>query len=383
MTSVHRWDDVRIFQKMCRSLAQAGHEVHLVAPRDDTQTDEEHDGVTVHAVPRRAGRLGRMLWTVRDVARTAASTDADLYHFHDPEFLMAGARLQRQTDRPVVYDVHEDYRLRMTDKAWLPRRARRLAGAAFGRLEDWSARRLAGIVAATDPIAKRFVGHPHSVTVCNFPMLDEFGLDPGDPASRTRGLFVYAGAALTRGRGIREMIQALPLAGRRARLALAGIWRADGFRTECRQLDGWKQVAEYGYLGRDSLRQLLRSAQAGLELAHPEPGYMASYPVKVFEYMAAGLPVILSDFPIWREAIGGGRCGLSVDPREPRAIARAMRRVISDPEWAARLGGRGRERAFRAFNWAAEFDKLQEFYARLVEQDTNNSRSEAYLETGR
>src|SRR4051794_34340566 len=100
MTSVHPWDDVRIFHKECRSLAAAGFDVHLVACAPEPRRLDE---VTVHSVPRsKTGRLGRMLGTARNVYRAAKALDADIYHFHDPELIPYGLLLKWR-GKNVIY----------------------------------------------------------------------------------------------------------------------------------------------------------------------------------------------------------------------------------------------------------------------------------------
>jgi hypothetical protein len=86
----------------------------------------------------------------------------------------------------------------------------------------------------------------------------------------------------------------------------------------------------------------------------------------MFEYMAAGLPVIASDFPLWREIVDGAGCGLLVDPMDPRAIAEAMQWIIDHPEEAAEMGRRGRAAVEHTYNWEAESTKLVELYRRLL-----------------
>jgi glycosyltransferase involved in cell wall biosynthesis len=113
LTSAHPWNDTRIFHKMCRSLSEAGHEAHLVATRGPELPGETVDGVRVHLLQEPANRLERMLRTSRRVLAYAQTLKADIYHFHDPEFLPWARRFQKRVGAPVVYDAHEDYRARV------------------------------------------------------------------------------------------------------------------------------------------------------------------------------------------------------------------------------------------------------------------------------
>ena len=93
---------------------------------------------------------------------------------------------------------------------------------------------------------------------------------------------------------------------------------------------------------------------------------MVIRPNKLYEYMAAGLPVIASDFSHWREIIAAANCGLLVDPLDSSAIARAIEYIFAHPEEAAAMGERGRRAVAERYNWAGERRKLVAGYDRLV-----------------
>jgi glycosyltransferase involved in cell wall biosynthesis len=110
----------------------------------------------------------------------------------------------------------------------------------------------------------------------------------------------------------------------------------------------------------------LSSALAGLVVLHPTPSYQRSYPVKLFEYMAAGIPIIASDFPLWREIVEEAGCGLLVDPHDPRAIADAAIWLSEHESEAQAMGAAGAAAVRSRFNWSHEAQKLLRLYARLA-----------------
>ena len=105
--------------------------------------------------------------------------------------------------------------------------------------------------------------------------------------------------------------------------------------------------------------------RCGLVLFRPAPNHLEAQPNKLFEYMSAGLPVIASDFPAWRELVEGTGAGLLVDPDDPQAIAHAIAWILRHPAEAEQMGRRGREAVYRDFNWDREAEKLAACYRNI------------------
>ncbi len=364
LSSVHHWRDTRIFVKMCRLLAAAGHEVTLLTAVAEPPPAEFVDGVRLINLPAPSDRLRRAWKTGPKLLAKAAELSADLYHFHDPEFLRLAPAFQRRVGRPVIYDAHEDVREQILYKTWLPRPLRRIVAGLCGWIEDRTVAKLAGVITATPTIAKRFCAHPRLAVVHNFPLRDELATAErsGGP---TRRRFAYVGA-LSEVRGVTDMISALPLVGSDARLALGGPWQPVALREQCQKLAGWPQVDDLGFLNRDQVRELLAESAAGLAVLRPTGNYVNAYAVKMFEYMAASLPVVVSDFSLWRQIVAEADCGLTVPPQDPSKLAGALRFILDHPQDAARWGQNGRRAVEEKYNFEAEFAKLQSFYRLVV-----------------
>ncbi len=363
MSSVHPWNDTRIFIKMCKSLAAAGHEVHWVVPRNDATAVQTVDGVVIHAVEKSRNRLKRMLQTTENVLKTALTLNGDLYHFHDAEFLRLIPRYQKMTGKTFIYDAHEDIREAVEYKKYLPRPLRKLLSWYVGKVED-RVSRLIPVISATPHISRRFKHSPHSVTINNYPLRDELSAGNAGQNLPETGRFIYVGG-ITQPRGIENMIRAAA-ATDGASITLCGNWSSPQFREQC--LDGIApdKVIERGFLNRMELAGELAQAQAGVVLFLPGPNHTCSQPNKMFEYMAAQKPLIASNFPLWQEIIEKNRCGLCVDPNSVTAIAAAMEYLRIHPEEAAAMGVNGRRAVMEQYNWESEFQKLLSFYHTLM-----------------
>jgi glycosyltransferase involved in cell wall biosynthesis len=352
--------DTRIFIKQCSRLAQAGHEVALVVA--DGLGDGREAGVRIVDVGRPRGRLERMLSTTGRVLAAARALDAAVYHLHDPELIPAGLRLKR-LGKKVIFDAHEDVPVQLLGKPYLNAGAPRLLAAAFARYERYACARFDGIIAATPFIRDKFLRiNPRTVDVNNFPLASEFDADASWEHKFPQACYV---GSISAQRGVRELVQACALLRPGVSMALAGQFSEPSLENELRRSPGWARVQRLGHQNRQGVRALMASSMAGLVTLHPEPNYLDALPVKMFEYMAAGIPVIASDIPLWRTIVDASGCGVCVDPRDPAAIAAAIDQFVLYPELARAMGANGRRAVLERYNWPAEADKLVRFYAGL------------------
>jgi glycosyltransferase involved in cell wall biosynthesis len=369
MSSVHVPDDPRIYGKECRTLAAAGYEVHLIAPG---ATNEIRDGVRIWGVeaPAQSGRARRMTRTVADVTRMARALDADIYHFHDPELIPSGLLLAGSGKR-VIYDAHESVPDDILLKPWIRPRLRGPVSRLAAAVERAAARRLAAVVAATPTIGERFAGYgSRTVVVSNFPRLEELPTPNPGGAEKERAVCYVGGISELRGANV--MVQAM--AGVDAVLLLAGRFSSAALRAELAATPGWDRVVELGYIGSDELSRTLARSRVGLALLAPVPTYIVCQPTKVYEYMAAGVPAVVSNFPLWRRIVEDNDCGFCVDPTDPMAVRDAIRWLLDHPREADAKGRNGRRAVERQYRWEPEADRLLELYEEVLRDGGSQTR---------
>lgn len=360
LAPAHAAFDTRVFVKECRTLADAGYRVSLAAPHDRA---EVVDGVRIIPIPRWSSRRGRFLGNLWHCLRIVARERADIYHFHDPEVFLVGAALAF-AGRRVVYDSHEDFPRLVLDRPWIPPRLRAPLAASVRLAERTAVPLFAGTISAEVEGAKRF-RRGRIVIVQNYVRADEFvDLAKVDAVDRENRL-VYVGN-LTEQRGAAQMVEALARTRTDVRLTLAGSFVPKDLEQRMRDVPGWDQVDYVGWLDREGIVDVLTQARIGVVLLQPTRKYTeGAIPVKLFEYLAAGLAVVVSDFPALREIVAPAQVGALVDPRDVDAIAAAIDELLADPDELAAIARRGPAVVREQYSWESEAGKLLALYEQI------------------
>ena len=361
LTTVHDPYDTRILRRECATLArQGGLELRLLNAKG---VRAQVDGVHIEPVDVARPRWGRMTVSAWKALRAARASGADLFHLHDPELLPVGLAL-KMSGRKVVYDCHENYAEKAKARGWIPRPLRGLLGGLYEFAVRRILPRLDGLVAATAGIAARLPAR-RSVVVRNLPDLDAIRAGIAGTA-RQPGLVLYTGG-LTPNRGIEQVVPGL-VGHCDADWKLVIVGSADAGvrgRLQAQLADG--RIDYRGRVDFGEVMRLMGSAAVGVVCNQARFDYQNALPNKLFEYMAAGLPVVCSDFPQWRELVETYRCGVLCDPGDPASIGRAVEALLKDPERARLMGLRGQAAVEESLSLEPEVRKLRELYEEILQ----------------
>lgn len=373
LTTVHPRDDNRVFHKEIPVLASmAGCSVLAVVA--DGLGEEKREDCVVHDVGKPGNRLSRFLLSSWKAFFAARRLKADVVHFHDPELMFVGVLLAL-TSVKVVFDVHENVPEDIKDKYWIPVRLRGPISGIYKLIESFCVRFFSAIVGATPDICDRY-SRSTCILLQNLPRLEEFSFVDEDSGTPERGgtSIAYLGA-ITRIRGVDNIVRSLGMLDSKEPVVfnIAGFFQESGHKEELETWPEWSNVNFVGKVSRAEVGEFLSSANAGLVTFLPANNHINAQPNKLFEYMAAGIPVIASDFPLWRELIERYDCGYLVDPESPESIAAAIKQIMDNPEEAKAKGLNG-QRAIRSeLNWEVESKRLVDLYQRLSSEISGSS----------
>jgi glycosyltransferase involved in cell wall biosynthesis len=355
--------------RMAASLARAGYGVNTMAQRDFG--DGHVDAVPISYLPKRRSRGGRMLTGPLTVAR-ALREDPDVLHVVCLD-LLPWALLARVL-RPrvvVLYDSNEEYDLLIQIKDWLPARLRPIVARLVRHWEPRLAARLHGVTVAVPATQERFGARGARVLlVRNFvpralvaegAREADFSHDVlfGGSLSEPQIPLLAATAArlqLLLGRPARWLCAVRHLDPRTERL-LDSALREQGVR------DGFSILANRPF---DEMRRLANASAVAFAPYPADARNHIALPMRLFEYMAWGVPFVTSELPALTALLGDHKVGMFTPAGDAQGYAGALARVLASPELGRTCGRNGLHLSRTLLNWEDEAARLVEFYDELL-----------------
>jgi glycosyltransferase involved in cell wall biosynthesis len=364
LSSVHFALDTRIFYRMCQAL-KAQYEVTLIGVHPKKET---YKGIAIIPFKRFHNRQLRVLVGWLLMFFKAMKVNARVYHLHDPELIPCGLLL-RLFGKQVIWDVHENIAEDIFDKPWIKHQKR--AYGIFNFFEKLACQYFY-IVLAEKSYEKRYMQlTKRCSTVQNFCDIDFFKPYEQAHFQNLKSVF-YIGIVLEN-RGILQIVEALhllKLKGEVYDFHCVGELYTD-LENKLKALPYYKEVeTQLHFHGRLSLEegyQYAKHCSMGLCIIWPMKNSIESYPTKLFEYMAIGLPVITSNFPLYRSVIEQNNSGQCIDPFSAIALADAIESMHRDVEKSEQLAQNGKLAVKKYYNWETEKIVLARVYEELLD----------------
>ncbi len=357
ITVLHRSNDNRIFRRECCSLLSKGFDVHFIAPDDEPP---EKTDIKYHSIKRYGNIFKRVFWGNWKVLKLALSINADIYHYHDPEFIPLGF-LMAVMGKKVVFDVHESVHNQIKGKGWIPKPLRILVSR-FYLLAERLLTKNQGLIVANRRSVDDYKRKVYLVQ--NYPILrDDLWNSYDRNKFESKPLIVYVGGvSMVRGADVYvELAGKLKQAGYSFEMKIIG-WNC-GNTVE--QLSGRVSELEVeecleftGGLDWLEAMKLMTKAHIGLCLLRPIPNYTKCLATKIVEYMLLGIPTLCSDFDVWRPYVEGENTGLMADPEDIDDIFEKCSSMLDNRQTLEEMADRGRLAVQEKYNWDIEFQSL-------------------------
>ena len=359
-SSVHRWNDNRIFFKEAISLTRQYH-VELHAPAEFKR--KYIQGVEIYGLPwwtkesdRKAIRIE--LWQRLKKSKTT------IFHFHDPELIWIGIKAKLILRKKVIYDIHENVCATIMHKMWLNQIQKYLYSIAYKLLEY-----IIGFIFDHFILSVDLFKSPRSsdtTIIFNYPII------PETMNNHSKDIDLLYLGAVTEERGIFLIIEAVETLVKKypnLKVEVVGsipplIKPRIGDEIKEKNLND--VIFMRGFIDYNSASDYIKRSRIGLCLLLPTKNYINSYPTKLFDYMTAGIPIVGSDFGYLGKIINEAQCGYAVDPKNIDEIVSVIKKLLSSNHDRKHMGNNGLNYIKKAFNWDSQEEKLLSLYSKLM-----------------
>lgn len=352
-------------RSLCRELVRLGHEVMIYTAQHDPRV---RLAGRVEGIPVRRFRPVAMPMATPitpALAHRLAGERWDIIHAHTPPPLTSyyAAKAARRSGTPFVLTYHCD--------PILPSLAGRFAAWVYRwTLGRYTLAAADKVIATTETYAATSrtlwpydtVVIPNGVDIGRFrPGLDGSAVRRRHSIAPGERVVLFVGR-LTHHKGVDYLIRAAGHFPHGCRLLIAG----DGpLRPSLAEL-AHRAKGRVLFAGAVSEEALPSYYAACDVLVLPSVSRLEAFGIVLLEAMASGKPVIATDMPGMREVVDDGVEGYLVRPFDSDDIAKHVRRLLAEPEAAARMGVRGREKVEEKYSWRMLAGRVVEIYQELA-----------------
>lgn len=345
ITTKHSYNDTRIYEKYYKSVKKNNYRIAYWCV-----------GKNVKGIPNIKFFTNSIMIFLNCIRINNA-----IIHFHDPGFLVYAYLIKLFTNNSVIYDIHEDVPKDILLKSWIPYYRRIIFSKVYSFLERKMGRKLDGLITVTDHILERIKKiNRNSITIKNYPIQPQ----KIDAWSNRKNQVIYVGA-ISKERGIFEMLE---LAGKlnKYKFIIAGKFATDKLEKEVRSNPNWKNIEYLGIINSELRNNLLNESKLGFVLLQSTITYQHALPVKLFEYLSYGVPVVSSHLNILNEIILENNCGISIDIDDFN-LKKANNKIkeLLSSEGNMLEYHQNAIKTIERYSWDNEFKKYQEFLSQI------------------
>lgn len=350
-----------------------GFDVRLICPWD-VPVGKVKDGVNLIPFQRVKGRIRRLLFIqfviLFEVIKSFRKTD--LYHFHDIDILPLMTMLS--FFKPVVYDIHENYHDEMLDRDWIPKLMRRPLYYLVKYSQWIMTRKIKNIVCVVPVQEQELRGKRiNSVLIRNFASIDIVSKNKPDYESRKNVVIFTGGHYKSNGSElILDIIDELCVKRNRdVKFLLSSKFTSAQYKTFI-----YKNISKRGLnsfieffpqVDPEGLLHYINMAKIGISPNLNVVKQRKALPTKVFEYMASGVPSVVTDLPLIRETCSGLKFGMLVSDA-PKCFANAIEDLLFENPWSANMSKLLVSNFEKTLSWESQGENLKNFYTTILNE---------------
>ena len=363
VTSAHNRYDGRIFLKQCVSLANNDYDVTLLCC--DTLPDEKKNNVNIVSVNKKFNSIyDRIIKSRKILKHKCIEIDADIYQFHDPD-LLSLALFMKKRGKMVIFDSHEDYPALFLEREWIPTFLRKLFAKIYETFEKRVFKKLDGIICVEDYQRDRIKKINSNVTIItNYPIIDK---ELGNRKINNKKInLCFAGGVRSDWNHL-TVIKAIESIDN-VKYVVAGGYN-NSYLDLLKTNKGFDKVEFLGKIDKTEIKKLYTNSNIAMALCSYRPN--TSYKkgslgiTKIFEYMMYELPVIFTDFEVFKEILKEGVYGIAVNPYNADEVKDAIKYLIDNPDVAVKMGKTGRKLVQKKYNWDTQVPLLLDMYRKI------------------
>lgn len=365
VTSAHSRYDGRIFLKQCSSLAKNNYKVTLLCC--DTLDDEVKNKVNIVSINKQFSSLrDRIFDSKRMLKKMCLEINADIYQFHDPDLLSLALYMKRK-GKVVIFDSHEDYPSLFLEKQSIPVFLRKCLSSVYSLYEKHVFKKIDGVICVADYQLDRIKRiNSNAVIITNYPIID----NDFKKNKSVKNTLCFAG-------GVRAdwnhdtVIKAIEDIDD-VKYMVAGSYKESYLET-LKSYKGFEKAEFLGKLDKKGVKDLYSNSNVGIALCSYRPntcykkGSLGN--TKIFEYMMYELPVIFTDFDVFKNILKEGKFGIAVNPYSVDEVKDAIKYLIDNPDVALKMVKTGRMLVEKKYNWDTQIPILLSVYKKLVRKN--------------
>ncbi len=385
--SYHNAFDDRIYWKELLSLKAAGYKTIHICVSDKNADYITAEGVQVIEIKRNT--VFKNLWLnrfyqivfknkgiLKTILKVAKNKSADIYHLHDLQLTAIAGEIKKFTNNPkLIYDVHEIWWQVIKEQRKKGKTQFLIAQLKSSLYKKWEIKNavFCDYIITTDQNTLNYFQQflpsiPKSI-VYNY----SYFL-PGDTENTNEKKydFIYSGL-LAEARGIFEIIKSVSVLTKeypRLNVLLIGPYENLTLEQRVKDLIVFhnieKNITLHAPVAFKKISEYYSTSKIGLGLFQRTPKYTTFIPIKLFEYMAFGLPVIFSNFGPAAKIIKEANCGLLLNSLDTDDIYKAMTTLISDDQLYKKYSDNGKMAVVNSYNWLREKEKLLHIYQNIL-----------------